>query len=136
MSDLVQLPGHRNGEPMADIAYRILKDRHEPMKYKDLVKEVLSQKGVLPGQTQSRIMAKAHTEISMDSRFHNRGGGMCGLREWTIRPSLYKVVQVTNVERPKPGDRLRRELTVLDEDYQEESQEEEPVGEPDEPEEG
>ncbi len=135
------LPGGQNGQSMTDIAYRILRERREPMKYKDLVHEVLSQRGLLPGQSSSRIMAKAHTEISMDSRFHNQGGGLCGLREWLKKPSSYQVVRLASTERPKPGDRLRRELTVLDDDddYEEEDdepQDEEPLEEPEDPEEG
>ncbi len=61
---------------------------------------------------------------------------MCGLREWTVKPPSIKVVELSNAERPKPGERLRRELVVLDEDYQEEPTEEEPIGEPEEPEVG
>jgi DNA-directed RNA polymerase subunit delta len=131
----------RTGNPrgdlsVVDMAYQILKDRREPMKYKDLVEEVLSQKGLKPGQSLPKLMAKAHTDISLDNRFLNRGSGLCGLREWTVKPPSYKVVEVLSGERPKPGERLRRELVTIDEDYQEETTEEEPAGEPDEPEEG
>jgi DNA-directed RNA polymerase subunit delta len=120
---------------VVDVAYQILKDRREPMKYKELVEEVLSHKEPKPGQSLPKLMAKAHTEISLDNRFLNRGSGMCGLREWTVKPPSYKVVEVPTGERPKPGERLRRELVAIDEDYQEENTEEEPVGEPEEPEE-
>lgn len=136
MSDAVHAESPRVGLSVVDAAYQILKDRREPMKYKDLVEEVLALRGPRPGQSLSRLMAKAHTEISMDNRFLNRGSGMCGLREWTVKPPSYKVVEVLTGERPKPGERLRRELVTIDQGYQEENAEEEPVGEPEEPEEG
>jgi len=136
VGDAIEYQNPRLDLSTVDVAYRILKDRREPMKYKDLVQEVLAQKGITSGAYMPRLMAKAHTEISMDNRFLNRGGGMCGLREWTVKPPSYKVVEISNAERPKPGERLRRELVVLDEDYQEEPSEEEPIGEPEEPEVG
>jgi len=136
LSDAMHEPAPWADLSVVDVAYQILKERREPMKYKDLVEEVLSLKGLKPGQSLSRLMAKAHTEISLDNRFLNRGSGMCGLREWTVKPPSYKVVEVSSGERPKPGERLRRELVTIDEDYQEENAEEEPVGEPEEPEEG
>lgn len=137
MTDTVQPQSPRNDLSISDLAYNILKDRREPMKYKDLVSEVLALRNLKSGESLARLMAKAHTEISMDNRFLNRGGGLCGLREWTVKPPSYKVVEVSSADRPKPGERLRRELVVLDEDYQaDEGTEEEPVGEPEEPEVG
>ncbi|MGI6663472.1 MAG: DNA-directed RNA polymerase subunit delta [Bacillota bacterium] len=137
MKDTVQPQSPRNDLSISDLAYNILKDRREPMKYKDLVSEVLALRNLKSGESLARLMAKAHTEISMDNRFLNRGGGLCGLREWTVKPPSYKVVEVSSADRPKPGERLRRELVILDEDYQaDEGTEEEPVGEPEEPEVG
>jgi len=137
VTDTVQPQSPRNDLSISDLAYNILKDRREPMKYKDLVSEVLALRNLKSGESLARLMAKAHTEISMDNRFLNRGGGLCGLREWTVKPPSYKVVEVSSADRPKPGERLRRELVVLDEDYQaDEGTEEEPVGEPEEPEVG
>lgn len=136
VSDVVHAPIARTDLSVVDAAYQILKDRREPMKYKDLVEEVLAQRGLRPGQSLPKLMAKAHTEISLDNRFQSRGSGLCGLREWTVKPPSYRVIEVLTGERPKPGERLRRELVSIDEDYQEEAAEEEPVGEPEEPEEG
>jgi DNA-directed RNA polymerase delta subunit len=136
VTDAVQPQSPRSGSSIGDLAYAILKDRREPMKYKDLVNEVLARRNLKPGESLARLMAKAHTEISLDTRFLNRGSGLCGLREWTVKPPSYKVVEVSPADRLKPGERLRRELVVIDEDYQEEATEEEPVGEPEEPEMG
>lgn len=136
MADAMQSQNPRPDLSVADIAYQILKDRREPMKYKDLVHEVLAVRGVTEGPDLPRLMAKVHTEISLDNRFLNHGGGMCGLREWTVKPPAYKVLEISTNDRPKPGERLRKELVTLDEDYeyQEEPVEEEPLGEPEEPE--
>ncbi len=136
MSDAIQFQSPRAKPSVGDMAYRVLKERREPMKYKDLVHEVLIQRGVLPGPDFSRLMAKTHTDLSLDNRFLNRGGGMCGLREWTVKPLAYKVVELSNAERLKPGERLRRELVTVDEGYQNEQPQEETLGEPEEPEEG
>jgi DNA-directed RNA polymerase subunit delta len=137
VGDVIEYQNPRLDPSTVDVAYRILRERREPMKYKELVQEVLVQKGMASAANMPRLMAKAHTDISMDYRFLNRGGGMCGLREWTQKPPSIKVVELPNADRPKPGERLRRELVVLDEDYQEEpTTEEDPIGEPEEPEVG
>jgi DNA-directed RNA polymerase delta subunit len=136
VSNMVQVQSPRPEHSVGDVAYHILKERKEPMKYKDLVREVLERRGVKPEQQLPKLMAKIHTELSLDNRFLNRGSGMCGLREWTVKPPAYKVVELSNTERPKPGERLRRELVAIDENYREEPADEEPIGEPEEPEEG
>jgi DNA-directed RNA polymerase subunit delta len=109
---------------VADIAYRILKERREPMKYKELVEQVLEQKGLRPGQDPAKTKARIHTEINIDSRFVNQGSGLCGLREWTVKGQSYKVLEVPTGGRPNPGERLRTELVAVtepeDDDYEEE----------------
>ena len=93
MADSVQFQNPGPHLSVADMAYQLLKVRKEPIKYKELVQEVLSLKGVIDSRDLPRLMAKAHTEISLDNRFLNREGGMCGLREWTIKPPHYKVIE-------------------------------------------
>jgi DNA-directed RNA polymerase subunit delta len=135
MSDMVHSPSPRPGQSIADVAYLILKERHEPMKYKDLINEIIAQRGLRPGQSVAQLMAKAHTEISLDYRFQNRGGGMCGLTEWTAKPPSHRVVSLSQgvVERRRPGDRLRREMVMTDQQYEEDLTEDEPLEEPEEP---
>lgn len=133
MADLVQFQNPGPLLSVADTAYQFLKARREPIKYKELVQEVLSLKGTIDSKDLPRLMAKAHTEISLDNRFLNRGGGMCGLREWTIKPHPYRVVELANSQRFNPGERLKKELISMDENYQEEPvQNDEPLGEPEE----
>jgi DNA-directed RNA polymerase delta subunit len=69
VADAVQPQNPRSGLSISEMAYSILKDRREPMKYKDLVNEVLAQKNLKPGESLARLMAKAHTEISLDTGF-------------------------------------------------------------------
>ncbi len=138
VSDAILTQGHRVSYSVCDFAYAILKERRQPMKYKDLILEALRLQGVLTEDQGPKLLAKTHTQISLDNRFLNRGGGLCGLKEWTIKPPKYKVVEVSSGDRPKPGERLRRELVAIDEDYEKApvEEEEEPLGEPEEPEEG
>lgn len=118
---------HQNLRPdlsVTDIAYHILKDRHEPIKYRELVEQVLELKGLKPGQSAAKVKARIHTEISIDSRFMSQGSGLCGLREWTVKPPAYKVLEISTGSSAKPGERLRKELAVItkedDDDYEEE----------------
>jgi len=136
MAEAVQPQNLRPDLSVTDIAYQILKDRREPMKYKDLVEHVLATRGIKAGQDLAKTKAKVHTEISLDNRFLSQSGGMCGLREWSVKPLAYKVLEMSNGERPKPGERLRKEIITIDEDFRsdEEVSDEEPVGEPEDPE--
>lgn len=123
MQGAVQQQDLRQDLSVADIAYRILKDRREPIKYKELVEQVLEHKGLRPGQNPAKTKARIHTEINIDSRFVNQGSGLCGLREWTVKPQ-YKVLEVPTGGRPNSGERLRKELVAVTEpeedDYEEE----------------
>lgn len=124
-------------EPIKDVAYHILKERKEPVKYKDLVNEIVQKRGLREGQTMAQFMAKAHTEISMDYRFQSRGQGMCGLTEWTAKPPAHRVITLPQSvsERQRAGDRLRREMMSAGEDYvEEETADDELLEEPDDPE--
>ncbi|QUL97888.1 MAG: DNA-directed RNA polymerase subunit delta [Candidatus Fermentithermobacillus carboniphilus] len=136
MADAVQFQNLRPDLSVTDMAYQILKERREPMRYRDLVETVLAARGVRSGQDLPKLMAKIHTEISLDNRFLSQGGGLCGLREWSVKPPAYKVLEVSSGDRPKPGERLRKELVTIDEDYQYEEEliDEEPIGEPEDPE--
>jgi DNA-directed RNA polymerase subunit delta len=109
---------------VADVAYRILKQRREPMKYKDLVEQVLEHKGLRPGQNPAKMKARIHTEINIDSRFVNQGSGLCGLREWTVKPQSYKVLEVPAGGRLNPGERLRKELVAVTQPEEDENEEE------------
>lgn len=95
---------------VADIAYQILKDRKEPMGYKDLVEQVIYIKGVNPSQDLAKVRAKIHTEISVDGRFKSQPGGLWGLREWVVKPPPYKVIEPHTGDKPKLVERLRKEL--------------------------
>lgn len=65
---------------VADIAYRILKLKGEPVYFRDLISEVLSIKPV-HGVDLGHQMASVHTELNLDNRFVFLGGGMWSLRE-------------------------------------------------------
>lgn len=123
----------RPGRRFSDIAYLLLKERKEPIKYQELAMAVLEKAGVPDGQDRARLLAKIHTEVNMDSRFQPQGKGLCGLKEWSYKPAPYKVVEVPRPETPRMSNRLRKELELLDEMAEPETEEEE-HGEPEEPE--
>lgn len=136
MADVAQSQNLRPDLSVTDIAYQILKDRREPIKFRELVERVAMAKGSKPGADMAKVMARIHTEISLDNRFLSQAKGMCGLREWIQKPPSYKVLEVPTGERPKPGERLRKELITIDEDFnpEEEIVDEEPIAEPEDPE--
>ncbi|MGB4433073.1 MAG: DNA-directed RNA polymerase subunit delta [Bacillota bacterium] len=94
----------------ADLAYQILKDRREPIGYKELVDQVIAVKGLPSGQDIAKVKAKIHTEISVDGRFKALPGGLWGLREWVVKPPPLKVIENRVEEKPKLAERLREEL--------------------------
>jgi DNA-directed RNA polymerase subunit delta len=65
----------------ADIAYQILRQAGSPIHFRDLINQVLAEKG---GSTSSRghAMAEVHTQVNIDSRFLHVGKGSWGLVEW------------------------------------------------------
>jgi DNA-directed RNA polymerase subunit delta len=71
----------------ADIAYQILRQAGSPVNFKELINQVLTEKG---GQIYSRgyAMAEVHTQINLDSRFVNAGKGAWGLTEWVPQRSV------------------------------------------------
>lgn len=69
-----------------DVAYDILKDKGEPIYYKDLVLKVIEKRNK-PVQSLSNTISEVYTLINMDSRFsytgrNDEGKSMWGLSEW------------------------------------------------------
>ena len=124
----------RPGRRFSDIAYLLLRERKEPIKYQELAAAVLEKAGIPDGENRAKILAKIHTEVNLDSRFQPQGKGLCGLKEWSHKPAPYKVVEIPRPEPPRTSNRLRKELELLDETAEPETEEEE-RGEPEEPQE-
>lgn len=69
-----------------DVAYQILRERKEPMHYRDLITAVLERMGQDTAISGTRL-AQIHTEINLDSRFNFLGRGMWGLQAWAPKPA-------------------------------------------------
>ena len=65
----------------ADIAYQILRKAGGPIHFRDLINQVLAEKGD-PVYSRGHAMAEVHTQINIDSRFYHMGKGNWGLAEW------------------------------------------------------
>ncbi|HEX3031436.1 MAG TPA: DNA-directed RNA polymerase subunit delta, partial [Bacillota bacterium] len=68
---------------VADIAYRILKSKGEPVYFRDLIGQVLSVKSI-QGSDLGHQMSAVHTELNLDNRFVFLGKGMWALRELNL----------------------------------------------------
>lgn len=66
----------------ADIAYEILRRAGSPIHFRDLINQVLAEKGG-PIYSRGHAMAEVHTQVNIDSRFFHVGKGAWGLVEWT-----------------------------------------------------
>lgn len=120
----------RPSRRFADVAYMLLKERKEPIKYTELAAAVLDRLGLPQGEDRAKVLARIHTEVNLDSRFQSQGKGMCGLKEWSHKPAPYKVVEIPRPEPLRTSNRLRKELEILEE-VTEAGLEEEEAAEPD-----
>ena len=68
--------------PMADIAYEILKKEKLPLYYKDLLDRVVAELGLKNKEITPEKLSSIHTIISLDSRFAYQGKHMWSLVEW------------------------------------------------------
>jgi len=62
-----------------DLAWRILKQKGEPMYFRDLIEEILRLKPV-PAEQWSRAAAAIYTQLNLDPRFSYLGEGRWSLR--------------------------------------------------------
>ncbi len=97
---------------VTDVAYAVLKNRRQPLHFKELIAEVMRIKAI--GQENpGRMIAQMHTEINLDSRFVHLGGGEWGLREWQIKKQG-KIVRIVDPN-PRPAP-VRRRRRLIDEE--------------------
>lgn len=76
-----------------DLAFNIMKQRGEPIYFRELIEEILRLKPV-PAEQWSRAAAAIYTQLNLDTRFNYLGEG-----RWTLRSG-------------HPGKTLRRILLV------------------------
>jgi DNA-directed RNA polymerase subunit delta len=72
---------NKDSRSEADIAYQILRKTGAPMHFRELIEQVLTEKGG-PIYSRGYAMAEVHTQINIDSRFNHVGKGSWGLTEW------------------------------------------------------
>ncbi len=96
-----------------DVAYEILVQNGAPMHYKDLLAEVLRQKGMESAGDTGRIVAGILTDINLDSRFVHVGQGQWALRRWAPKQPETKVPSLVPVGRDL---RRRKDFALVVED--------------------
>ena len=69
-----------------DVAYQILRERKEPIHYRELITAVLERMGQDTAISGTKL-AQIHTEINLDSRFDFLGKGLWGLQAWAPKPA-------------------------------------------------
>jgi DNA-directed RNA polymerase subunit delta len=74
---------------MPEMVYNILKQSGTPMHHKDISNQVIQVLAPDPDAA-PKLLARLHTEINLDNRFHHMGSGMWGLREWAPRRSMHQ----------------------------------------------
>lgn len=73
-----------------DLAYRILKEKGQPMYYRTLIEEVFAVKS--PNGDLILAIAAVHTQINLDTRFIYLGQGQWGLKSWVPSKNSHKKV--------------------------------------------
>ncbi|SMO67690.1 DNA-directed RNA polymerase subunit delta [Melghirimyces algeriensis] len=66
---------------MVELAYFLLKEKGEPVLYRNLMEEVAKLKG-FSEEEKNRLIAQLYTEINIDGRFICVGKSLWGLKRW------------------------------------------------------
>jgi len=110
----------RPTDSVADIAYQILKEKKTALNYRELIDTVLDILGA-PKENRTREMARAHTEINLDSRFVHVGQGNWALKEWQPKGGSRVIKPDPPVKKPAyrlwEQDSDEAEPQEIDEDY-------------------
>ncbi|MBS3873169.1 MAG: DNA-directed RNA polymerase subunit delta [Firmicutes bacterium] len=112
-------PLNKKREPIPDTGLRILRTRRQTMHYKDLVNEIVVERGEEQLSTPEHL-AHVLTQINLDARFVHMGKGYWGLRDWAGGQQKYTPVIIPGEGdyQPKPGDYI----FVEDDDTDDESE--------------
>lgn len=101
----------------ADIAYQILRQAGNPIHFRDLINQVLTEKGG-PVYSRGHAMAEVHTQINIDSRFLHMGKGSWGLTEWAPqRGGTGRATEETSDKSFQSNLRREKLLEEIQQDY-------------------
>jgi DNA-directed RNA polymerase subunit delta len=107
---------------MVDLAFHILKEKGEPMQYRNIMEEVARLKGFSDEEIQHYI-AQLYTEINIDGRFVCVGKGTWGLKSWYPTEQATDSAVAQNVRDDYLDEDLEEEdLFEDDADFSEESE--------------
>lgn len=105
---------------MVDLAYDLLKDKGEPMLYRDIMGEIAKIKGFTDQEIEQYI-AQLYTEINIDGRFICVGRSLWGLRNWYPTEQATDSAVAANVKDDYLDDEIEGELfDEEDEDHYDE----------------
>lgn len=93
-----------------DVAYEVLLQRGVAMHYKDLLAEILPEKGQQSPADAGRLIASILTDINLDSRFVHVGQGRWALRRWSPKQKEAKLPSLVPVGRDL---RRRKDYALL-----------------------
>ncbi|PTX62482.1 DNA-directed RNA polymerase subunit delta [Melghirimyces profundicolus] len=101
--------------PMVDHAHHILKEKGEPMLYRQLMEEVAKRKGFSEEETR-RLIAQLYTEINIDGRFICIGKSLWGLKRWYPLEQATDSAVAQNVKDDDSDEDLKEEDLFEEED--------------------
>lgn len=104
----------RTRENIPEVALRLLRERRQTMHYKDLVQEIIRERG--EGEVTPELMAHVLTQINLDSRFVHMGKGIWGLRDWAPATLKSTPVVIPGDYQPKHDDYIFDEEDEADVD--------------------
>jgi DNA-directed RNA polymerase subunit delta len=94
---------------MVDLAYDVLKEKNEPMLYRDIMNGVARRKDFTEEEI-SKYITQLYTEINIDGRFVCVGRSLWGIRDWYPTEQATDSVVAANVKDDYLGDELEDEL--------------------------
>ncbi|MDD2421650.1 MAG: DNA-directed RNA polymerase subunit delta [Heliobacteriaceae bacterium] len=77
-----------------DLAFNVLREKGEPVYYRDLIEQVLKARENEADNDAKRIAA-LYTRLNLDTRFVHLGNGMWGLRHWAAAKTTRRIPMIS-----------------------------------------
>lgn len=105
-----------------NVAFQLLREKGEPVYYRDLIQQVLDKIGH-EDPKEAKSIASVYTQMNLDMRFVHLGNGIWGLRDWAPAKSARRIPTISllnktvEYEDGEGGDDLDDDYDDRDRDY-------------------